>query len=163
MSHVFNKFGYKELVAELLKFEFENMELPDTIDRKGKNLHEWIGINAYNRERGLLDQLVKDITALSENEIPSLFGDANMIKWLGSMAEFACLMNELAYRGYIESPTLKDGEMNKVAFAKLLKTHYKVDGTTDSLTTTLRGNKWSPKSRFVKVIEDLPVLRTSSK
>lgn len=161
MSHVFNKFGYKGLVTELLKSELENIELPDKVDTKGKSLHEWVYVNTYNREKRFLDQLIKDISISSEEDILPAFACKNMMKWLGSVQDFACLMSKLAEEGYIEAPSLRNKEVNNTSFATLLTSHYKLDGKTSSLITKLKENSWSQKSKFVRAIEQIPTCLSS--
>lgn len=110
-----------------------------------------------------IEDIRKDFDAIRK-EIENMiiaFSASNMqsekMKWLGTSTELAYLFEQLAYRGYVENPLTKDGEMNKTALARQVWNHIEPESAKEeTFIIDLRGSRLSENSQFAKAMNSIP-------
>lgn len=110
-----------------------------------------------------IEDLKKEFDALRQEfeNIVIAFSASNMqsekMKWLGTSTELAYLFEQLAYRGYIDNPLTKDGEMNKTALAREVWSHIVPENSKEeTFIIDLRGSRLSENSQFAKAMNSIP-------
>lgn len=110
----------------------------------------------------ILDYNLSYIAYEDENEDSetSIRTAPNAFEWLGAPSELAYLMQQLAYKGYINNPVRKDGEFNNAAFHKQIIQHFMLtNGKESSVLTNLKDPCLSADNPFGKAVDKLPQKR----
>ncbi|WP_299767359.1 hypothetical protein [uncultured Dokdonia sp.] len=83
----------------------------------------------------IASRFIIDLSRIEEKirEIRSLNQETPKIKWLGKRTHIGYVFSKLAQEGYIETPKLKNGEVNYTAFARLIKQLFEVDVSEGTL------------------------------
>lgn len=180
-----DKYGYQKMygseecdsISDLyhtlcyVKFVLENFEKlittdEDPMDLLRQNQHYELISFSYEFE-GLrlmpiaeIRQETKAIREQIENIVINIQASntqPDKIKWLGTSTELAYAIEQLAYAGYIENPVTKDGEMNKIALARLVWQHIAPYGVKeDTFVVDLRGSRMSDNNLFAKAMNSIP-------
>jgi len=102
-----------------------------------------------------LSLLREDFESFREESMQQ--AQTDKITWLGTSTELAYLFEQLAYRGYIENPLAKDGEMNKTGLARAVWGHIAPkEIKEETFIIDLRGSRLSENSSFAKAINSIP-------
>ncbi len=75
------------------------------------------------------NRFIMDLVRIQDdiNRIRLSNKESARIKWLGKRTHIGYIFSKLAQEGYIETPKLKNGEVNYTAFARLIKELFEVE------------------------------------
>lgn len=123
-----------------------------SLNKRVENLH-LVSLEEMKEEFKQLHRTLEDLTILTNIQEMKF----NKIKWLGTSTELAYLFEQLAYRGYIDNPQTKDGDMNKSAFAREVWQHIAPESVKEeTFIVDLRGSRLSENSTFARALNSIP-------
>lgn len=117
---------------------------------------EGLLIDRYDKMRETMEEIREDIEKMIVG-VQAGNMQSDKLVWLGTSTELAYMFEQLAYRGYIENPQTKDGEMNKTALAREVWAHIAPrDVKEETFVVDLRGSRLSESSAFAKAMNAIP-------
>ena len=170
-SEIADKINDTYLTLKYVLYVLENLEvlIHSTEDPLGvlRQNSDYNHVSLPQKTAGLLtdqfDKMQENLGRMREDlekfivEIQAGGMRSEKINWLGTSTELAYMFEQLAYRGYIENPESKDGEMNKTALAREVWAHIAPrDVKEETFIVDLRGGRLSENSAFAKAMNSIP-------